>query len=488
MVSHILRCRKGTNCTSGGFSLIEVSIALLVCALLLLPAIQLYNINVKALIHNRNDSAVKTATMALTKYALLHGRYPFPASPGDSWGAAAFGHSAVKPGGGWPDCQSGGTSDSDVCSTVLNTVSGNSVLIGTLPFAELNVPITSVLNSNKQQLTYAITESLTDRTTYSELNGSIIVLNSAGNPIYSAPTARSHFVVINHGVDSLGAYGQNGARVAACPTDTNSDDFENCNKDGTFRNNIITGTVQTRFYDGTGTLHFDDYVSERNSTTSGIWSYLPDSTNTELSIRDRVGGNVAIGDCDGRVPCIPVSRLDVYGHGGPDIPAARSDDVLTSRICDRGNVSGDQENTGAYSCVDDYGKAVNAVGADQTTCIGSYCPASVASWNSSNIPPWFTPELILGDPTFGGVPLPEGNNYWITSVSGHGKFHRGNGILCVNDRAMNGVFDYDEACNDTSWISNGSRATLGGCVVAGTYARGITAGGALFCQTPADNN
>lgn len=488
MVSHILRCKKGTNCTSKGFSLIEVSIALLVCALLLLPAIQLYNIKVKNLIHNRNDSAVKTATMALTKYALLHGRYPFPASPGDTWGTATFGHSAVKPGGGWPDCQSGGTSDGDVCSTVVNTVSGNSVLIGTLPFAELNVPITSILSSNKQQLTYAITESLTDRTTYSELGGRIIVQNSLGNPLYTAPAARSHFVVVNHGVDGLGSYGQNGVRVAACPTNANSDDFENCNKDGTFRSNIIAGTVQTMFFDGPGTSHFDDYVTERNSTTSGIWSYLPDSSSTDLSIRDRIGGNVAIGNCDGRVPCIPVARLDVYGNGASTIPAARADDVLTTRICDRGNGSGDTGNSGAYSCVDDYSKAVNTVSADQTTCIGSVCPSFAASWNSANIPPWFTPEIILGDPTFGGVPLPEGNNYWITTASGHGQFHRGNGILCVNDRAMNGVFDYDEACNNTSWISTGARATLGSCTVSGTYARGITAGGALFCQTPADNN
>lgn len=488
MVSHIVRCRKGTNCTSGGFSLIEVSIALIVCALLLLPAIQLYNIKVKTLVHNRNDSAVKTATMALTKYALLHGRYPYPASPGDTWGTATFGHSAVKPGGGWPNCQAGGTSAGDVCSTVLNTVSGGSVLIGTLPFAELNVPITSILSSNKQQLTYAITESLTSTTTYSELGGQIIVLNSVGNPIYVAPNARSHFVVINHGVDGLGSFGQNGVQAAACPTNANSDDFENCNKDGTFRSNIITGTVQTMFYDGAGTLHFDDYVTERNSTTSGIWSYLPDSSSTDLSIRDRIGGNVAIGNCDGRVPCIPVARMDVYGNGASTIPAVRTDDLLTTRICDRGNSSGDTGGSSSYSCVDDYSKAVNTTGSDQTTCIGSACPAFAASWNSANIPPWFTPEIILGDPTFGGVPLPESNNYWITTASGHGQFHRGNGILCVNDRAMNGVFDYDEACNNTSWISSSSSTTLGSCSLTGTYARGITATGSLFCQTPADNN
>ena len=474
-----------------GFSLIEVAIGLLVLSILLLPLIRMYSMEVAAEKTARNQTSAESAAIALTKYALLHGHYPFPARPSDILGSANFGHSAVKPGSGWPDCQSGGTLDGDVCSTVLNTVSGASVLIGVLPFAELNVPFTSVLDANKNMLTYAVTEDLTANATYSELAGAIIVLDRNGVPLYSTG-ARSHFVVAGHGNDGRGAFGLNGIRNSTCNI-ASSQDFENCNKDGTFRSNLIPGTVDIQINDTSGNQHFDDYVKERNSSASGIWSYLPDPGTTDLSINDRMGGNVATGNCDGKVPCIPVSRLDIYGeNGSTTIPAVRADALKTKRICARGVTTGDGFGAG-YSCVDDYSLAINTASTDNeiTTCIWDptpfpgvwVCPPGATSWNSTNLPPWFTPQIITGTPPV----LPESGVYWMTTMGDyHTSFHRGNGVLCVGDRALNGVFDYDETCNDTSRVNATTRTTFSSCST-GTYARGIQASGAVFCQTPADN-
>jgi len=463
-----------------GFSLITVSLILTVIGILMIPAIHLYNLASKAEELARNQTSTSIASSALNRYFLMFGRYPVPSDPGNAQGTANFGKSSLL--AAWPSCQAGATSDAVVCSTVLNTLTGGEVLIGVLPFAELNIPFTSVLDSNKNLITYAITRRLTANATYSESGGEIIVTDNANNPIYAAG-ARSHFVVISHGRDRLGAYGQNGVRNLACGNNANSIDFENCNKDGRFRSNLLPGSVNVQINDGTGAAHFDDYVLEKNSSVSGIWSFVPNPLLPNLSINDRAGGNVASGNCDGRTPCSPVARLDIYGDGlSASVPAVRANDIRTSRFCGRGGGAGDAPNTGGWGCINDYTLASNVNGADQTTCFGGICPSATATWGAATLPPWFTPQIITGIPPV----LPEAGDYWINNGANHGSFHRGNGILCVGDRALNGIFDRDEACNNTSWISNASRTTLSGCT-SGEYARGLNASGSLFCQLPGSN-
>lgn len=471
----------------GGFSLIEVAIALMVIGVLILPALTMYAISVEAQKMAQNKVSVATASTALTKYVLLHGRYPTPAVPSDLIGSATFGRPAVRPVGGWLDCQAAGLPAGSICETTLNTQALRGVLIGVLPFAELGIPYTSVLDSNKNLLTYAVTTNLTATGTYAEDGGGIIVrvLTSATDDtpidLYVGTEPRSHFVVVGHGDDARGAFGQGGTRGQACGTAANSTDFENCNNDGTFRSNLIAGTSDVQRFLAAGAAHFDDYVLERNSSAEGMWSYTRDAT-ASLSMEDRVGGNVAIGDCDGRAPCVPLSRLDVYGIGTGDTPAARMATLKTRRICGRGLPGGDGLGGGTFSCVSNYDGASNLLGADQSVCVEGVCPPVGTGWNATNLPPWFTPDLIAATPPV----LPESGDYWMTTPE-HGNFHRGNGIRCVGNRALNGIFDRDESCNDASAVSPATKARIQSCTNPGEYARGIDTAGRLICQLPADN-
>ena len=479
---------------SRGFSLIEISIVLIIIGILIVPILYLYNTTIQSQRHNQKDAAIKSASLALTKYALLHGHYPIPADPSVAHGAATFGQSAVEPGTGWPACHVGTTPDDVVCKATHHTYSGRSVLIGTLPFAEINVPLTSVIDPDKYLMTYAVTEDLTATGTYAEDGGGIIVKDNAGNDIYNGSENRSHFVVFFNGDDHSGAYAQNGTQPIACHNAAGGRDSENCDRDGTFRSNLIPGTVFIQLNEPAGVDHFDDYLAERNSTTSGLWSYMPISP-TNLSIRDRIGGNAAIGDCDfdaplyvnKRPPCIPVARLDVYGETGSALtPAVRADSVKFKRICNRGNNFGDRENTGSFNCIDAYNLVDTT--AYQTSCIGAWCFGAAPTWSSTNLPPWFTAEMIAGTPP--SLPPPEvgASTYWVANAAGQNQeFHRGNGIRCTGNRAMNGIYNYDESCNFSSKIDAASAGTLGTCAAAGTYARGIDAAGHLICQTPAMN-
>lgn len=477
MISKHQLCHRRSE---SGFSLITLVIALTVISLLMLPMIHMLNISFKVEKKARNQVGANIGSNALTKHFLLFGRYPYPSAPGSVVGSPGFGREAVKPPAGWPDCQNPLTPDTVVCATTLNTFMGRSVLIGGLPFAQLSLPFSSTLDANKNLLTYAVTEDLTAAATYTENGGGLIVIDDTNAEIYTAG-ARSHFVIVSHGDDSRGAFGLNGVRNVACGDDATSDDFENCNKDGRFRSNKQLNAPSPIINEAAGALHFDDYLQEKNSSISGIWSFTPNPLTPDLSINDRVGGNIMIGNCDGRAPCTPVSRFDIYGTGSPNTPAIRATSVRTKRICPRGNAAGDAPGTAAWNCVSDYNLASNLQTADPqlTTCIGTDCPTSTASWNSVNTPPWFTPQLILGetDPS-----LTESGSYWM-STADHGSFHRGNGILCIGNRSLNGIFDYDESCEDTTLIGPTSRAKLGNCP-SGQYARGLKADGSFYCTPP----
>lgn len=486
-----------------GFSLIEVAIALAVLSILIIPLMRMYTLEVKEQRIEQDKYSVSTASTALIKYALLHGRYPAPATA-LAQGNANFGKEAVEPALGWADCQNAATPATTVCKTTTNTLGGAGVLIGVLPFVEINVPYTSVLDANGNALTYAVTESLTKTASYNEDGGAVNITSLTIDPItkafldtnlYPVGSPHAQFVVVNHGPDARGSKSQAGALVNACGTNANSTDFENCNRDGVFRTNTLPNSTENVPFEAAGALHFDDYVAETDSTASGIWSYLPDTASTDLSIRDRMGGNVATGNCDGRYPCIPVSRLDVYGDGSVAAPVVRATKINTKRICGRGNSGADAPGSGSFGCISDYSKLRNdkPSGTDNlvTTCVTSAggvvtCTAAMNVWNDSSLPPWFTPNLVMGTPPV----LTNASTYWL-NTSEHGEFHRGNGIRCIDGAAMGGIFNYDEACNNVASrpvnIDAASATRLSSCGT-GTYARGILASGQIFCQSVAANH
>lgn len=503
-------CMYSSKCKSlrsqGGFSLITVAIGLAIIGIIMIPAIQIYNIKMASERQNRNEISVALASSAINKYFLIHGEYPIPASPDATLESTEYGRSASMPAGGWPNCQDPSTPNNVVCETTIGTNGSQPVLIGTVPFADAKIPISAAMDFHKNQLTYAVTKALTRRLDFTENGGRINVNNADGLSIYAAGIF-GHFVVVNHGDDRRGAYGQNGIRNVACGTDANSLDFENCNRDGLFRNNtrnVPNLGVRTIINDSTaGASHFDDFVAERSSSASGIWSYVPNPTTPDLSIKDRMGGNVAVGVCESN-PCIPRSRLDIYrGTDATLTPVVRADRVKTSRFCSRGTVNvstatprGDPTGDG-FNCVSDYTSATNVAGTELITSCekNGVCPAITAVWNNNNIPPWFTPKLIVGTPSSLG--LTESGPYWIPTPNvanppnKHDDFHRGNGILCVGNRGLNGIFDYDESCNRTSYVDNTTVAGFTPCP-AGSYARGIKSNAngkpQPICQTTVQNS
>lgn len=479
------------NFSNAGFSLIEVCILLIIFSLILTPTVYMLNLYYQRYKEATTQQAVDTASSALMKYALKFGKYPRPADPSLAPGNPNFGREAAA-SAAWLDCQDAATPANAICQTTTNTypaavapATSPPVLVGAVPFAAIGVPVTSVMDENSNFLTYAVSASLTDATTFNENAGAVEVQDAAGRSIFFVDgnadnvddftMTRAHFVVASSGADGRGAYSVSGRVATACAAVANGVDNENCNRDGVFRNNADPISLKRQVALAAGAAHFDDLVFATNSTSSGLWSNTPVSgATTNLGIRDRLGGNVAIGDCGGRTPCVPVSKLDVYGS------VRVEGQVKAYRFKGRGP---DAQGSAWYA-VDDPSRVEdgNAATRDGRCTSATACPTTTATgWGGANDPPFLMPSTIGGTPPDLDVSSP----YYVNDSAGpHGEFFRGNGIKCPANMAMTGVFDNDEACNSTSKAPPSSVTHIGSCTETGQYAKGIAANGSIICGYP----
>ena len=90
---------QAKRCSESGFSLIEVSIALMVIALLMLPIIRTYTLYIESKKLAITTGVTSISRAAVLKYFEKYGVYPTPANPSIAQGAAGFGAMTAGP---WP--------------------------------------------------------------------------------------------------------------------------------------------------------------------------------------------------------------------------------------------------------------------------------------------------------------------------------------------------------------------------------------------------
>lgn len=435
-----------------GFSLIEVCIALIVISLLMIPMIQMWNIYVVARKTSDTRAVLDIVNSALVKYVAKYEHYPVPENPNIALGGANSGAQATEPASGWPVCAG---DDLNVCRTTTNTfpTAANPVLIGTIPYAALGLPYRSAVDGYGHKLVYAVTQSLTASATFDEDSGGIEVLDDTGASIYgplNLGRTRSHFFIGSHGEDSKGGFSLSGALISACGTNADSTDFENCNGDGTFRNNFNAATGLNVGNFGAGVSHFDDYSLTNNRSSTGIWTTISQTPN----MRSSNMGNVAIGPCPTN-PCVPKAHVDVYTDTGGVITGgtvAATGKLKTARIC-------------PYN---------------QPDCVE---PSSLPDYIPGLAPPGvFSAEQIVGAPPESTLPDETDLNPLYTWDPAT-KSHRGAGIICTNGRALVGITNRggvsDEICIDYAPIYPGWTNSC----AAGTFPRAITFNGTGFSLT-----
>lgn len=463
-----------TRANCGGFSLIEVSIALLIIGIIIGPLIGEYAAwkNQQRIdLTTSNDGIVREA---LRRYAQNNGCYPLPAIPSVSSSNASAGVEDV-PLGGRTDCTALSAAQlaaipvctppvagMGVCQTPCLTTGATTtctggipaIIIGDVPFATLGLPKQYITDGFGNKFTYAVSFNQTGASTFDNDKGAVqvgdLLGHSGANGGTLNPQTNAHYAIISHGRDGLGGFTLEGGLIGNCPGAGTTMDAENCNNDGYFDNGygVYTTTqgVQYGRQESTaaGANHFDDFVNYDVSLNSDIWTK---SVGSNILSNNGTGyvlmqqpNSIGVGAAN------PQAKIDVRG----DVSA---DKLYTNSLCD---TSGNSFNAGTGIYTNAPCKTDNTVGTNGfNTNILTTTPASKVAATGDGV-------IHCGAGTTAG--LPAGVGY-----------------------AMSGIAVSNEECADTSTIqevdTGGTAYNISACP-SGEYPTGVYAGGAFKCHTP----
>lgn len=326
--------KKKKNSSSVGFSLIELSIVILITGLLFIPLVRGFSLYQKNAQLTEEKESVSLASGLIGLYKGGLSAYPCPADASLPPTDAQYGmpqcastsllnaNAALVNVG---DCTAGG----GVCliASANPLLPAKRVLVGMVPHTFITGLIGNVIPYADEDLIdpwgnrimYAVSEDLTASNTYLYYEGVIAAVDEWGNPTAGIDND-AHYAVFSHGRDRRGGFNALGDQNFACGTALNSRDFENCNGDAIF--------VQAKgaYLETAGATYYDDSIFFGKEISQSIWKYESDMVNVKTTIL----GNVGIGTS------APGTKLDVQnGAGTAELSIDNS--VLTKNIC---NASG----------------------------------------------------------------------------------------------------------------------------------------------------
>ncbi len=317
------KCR---NISGGkqGFTLIELSIVLLIIGILTASLLGFAQVMMKKRLLEQTDEKMKQITLALAKYIADDPEvdisedpvsYPCPAPLTAISGEANFGR---------PLCPSNfsNTTPRDLGGVfVVRGSGGRAVLVGAVPSSELMIEGKYMLDPYGNRFTYAVTMDLAKPASLLEVpppEGAIGIQDESGTVTSSAP-----FALVSHGRNGVGAYANGGLPVSDCPSHLKGDAM-NCqwktSQTAVFRtSNAFTKTYDQNYFDDKTVYSF--YLTEDED---GWWKATDDSG---VHIVHKNPGNVGVGTDN------PVAKFEVHGE---------TDDSSAAAVNIR---SGDKDNT-----------------------------------------------------------------------------------------------------------------------------------------------
>ena len=201
-----------------GFSLLELTIALLVVGLLVAAGVQTVTNSLAAKAIDDTWSRMDTVKGAMEAYYFEKGYYPWPANPTKPEGDADY-----------------GVQDNTLPATAAPT----EVVIGAVPFADLRIPIKNSLDGWNNKFTYAVSRSQTDASFPAPMPFTGVI--SATVPVEAAPGVYNpvevtdiHWALISHGNLGLGSYTAGGVLIPCPAGPAATAESDNCDGDAHF--------------------------------------------------------------------------------------------------------------------------------------------------------------------------------------------------------------------------------------------------------------
>jgi Tfp pilus assembly protein PilE len=318
-----------------GFTLIDVTIIMIVAGLVLMPIISAYSQKIKNEAETLKISETLSIAESLEKYALRNGAYPLPANPTlDTYTDTNHGNPVTSfPSFATGQCNSAGIAVNGViCRPGNRNIAGGggssdhefeTVLIGSVPVSAIGLTANDALDKYGNKYIYAVSAALVNTGSFEDDRGVIRIRSGNDTSVNVQNTDnRVHFVVISPGENSNGAYKGNGTRNP-CATTPSTLEIENCNDDGIFTAlTDATNNYRKEFNLGTTSNYFDDVIAYETSIMGRFWTPTDADVMNMTSSQDMLG-RVSIGHLSNY---IPRAQLDVNG-------AIRADELVAPRIC-----------------------------------------------------------------------------------------------------------------------------------------------------------
>lgn len=256
-----------------GFSLLELTIFMVIVSLIATPFLNLYTVNKKKDQVAGTKKELFDIQYALQSYVEKNNRLPCPADPtialtASGWGAETT--CPVNPANAPP-------TGSGVKSVTAG--SGDKVWIGSVPINALNLSSEYATDAWGGRYTYAVSRKLTipngwPATAVPDPPGSISVVNEKGVSISTSPNV-ARFVLLSHGINKAGSYTESGVMIRCTNGGRNLNPYsENANCDESDATFVISPA-----YGGTGAIQSDDFTIDDSTT---------DTTGTTGSDIDKV--------------------------------------------------------------------------------------------------------------------------------------------------------------------------------------------------------
>lgn len=292
-MSHLLKRIKG-------YTLIETAMVLVVAGMLIGTLASVYTLYIKDRDFKKTDSTVESVSSALLAYVNMYGRYPCPSQPNIGRGQPGHGMELCAPNNDIlnPLPAAGNCFEHGSAATALAEgvcveestapVTDKKILKGALPFKILNIPESETVDQYGYKLSYAVTNSMTNKDTFSlepAKSGAIILVDDNDN-IITGGTNGAHFYVFSSGKNGAGAYTRDGILSSTCPADP-AQENENCDTligDGLYRHALKSEQQGNGFFDDQGYYHARLNVQQ--------WEYS--DTNSD-DITYKVPGKLVIG-------------------------------------------------------------------------------------------------------------------------------------------------------------------------------------------------
>ncbi len=301
-----------------GFSLLEISIGMIIVGMLMVSGMSLYNGHLKQQQYAITEARISDTRDNISAFSVVYGRYPCPASstavPGDlDYGFELSDCLTTGPAIG--SCANG------LC-TYASNIGGQAVIVGSLPFKTLNIQEFDSYDTYQMRLRYAVTLDMTDEDSFDMAGGGIGIVDQA-NPSLSlvSPNDRAHFVIISSGPNRIGAVTRTGNVASVC-TLGSAGEQENCDGDSVFASGEYDGSYddRTRFFSSVLPTEW-----KRTAPGSSL-IYLKDSDSIAI-------GALVTSDLSNK------NELDVLNNGADNGTVIAEGDIYVERLCEEGATS-----------------------------------------------------------------------------------------------------------------------------------------------------